>query len=250
MINIIKSFLTNQIVINWIAPIITGLMVVVIPAFVIRFFQLRKDKRKVDDANQRYLNSIRPYIIQKINIDKRFISDIRKVIIKESCIKEKYIYTEIELRNKLILDITEDNYINEVDKKELFDFTYEIFKGFSEEQISNREESKNKVKSFMILDKYIIIFILSLVICTIIQMTSEEGADLNKNMTFGLSYIASFFSLCITLLSYLNVSLKSRVSSESSLKEKFLNLFFETVEIKEELVQKNIKNKNGNNGRK
>lgn len=250
MINIIKNFLTNQIVINWIAPIITGLMVVVIPAFVIRVFQLRKDKRKVDDANQRYLNSIRPYIIQKINIDKRFISDVRSVIIKESCIKEKYIYTEIELRNKLILDITEDKYINEVDKKELFDFTYDIFKGFSEEQINKRETSKNKVKSFMIIDKYIIILIISLIICTIIQMTSEEGADLNKNMTFGLSYIAAFFSLCITLLSYLNISLKSKVSSEYSFKEKLFNLFFERVEVKEELEERNNKRKTVNNNKK
>lgn len=243
MINIIKNFLTNQIVVNWIAPIITGLIVVAIPTFLIRVFQLRKDKRKVDDANQRYLNSIRPYIIQKIHIDKRFISDVRRVIVKESCIKEKYIYTEIELRDKLILDITEDNYINEMDKKELFDFTYDVFKEFSEEQVSNKDVSKNKVKSFMIIDKYIIVLIISLVICTIIQMTSEEGADLNKNMTFGLSYIVAFFSLCITLMSYLNISFKSKVSSETSFKEKFLNLFFEEVEEKDELKQNKNKTK-------
>lgn len=244
MIDIIKTFLTNQIVINWIAPIITGLMVVAIPAFLIRIFQSRKDKRKVDDANKRYLNSIRPYIIQKINIDKRFISDVRKVIIKESYIREKYIYTEIELRNKLILDITEDNYINEVDKKELFDFTYDAFKGFSEEQTNSKEVSKNKAKAFMIIDKYIIVLIVSLIICTIIQMTSKDGADLNENMTFGISYIAAFFSLCITLLSYLNISSKSRVSRESSFKEKILNLFFEEVEVKEEVNQINKKRKN------
>ena len=117
MINIIKNFLTNQIIVNWVAPIITGLIVVVIPTILIRLFQMKKDKRKVDDANQRYLNSIRPYIIQKITIDRKFISDIRRVVIKESCIKEKYIYTEVELRNKLILDITEDSYISEIDKK-------------------------------------------------------------------------------------------------------------------------------------
>ena len=36
MINIIKNFLTNQIIVNWVAPIITGLIVVVIPTILIR----------------------------------------------------------------------------------------------------------------------------------------------------------------------------------------------------------------------
>lgn len=240
MIDIIKSFLTNQIVINWIAPIITGLIVVAIPAFLIRVFQLRKDKRKVEDANQRYLNSIRPYIIQKLNIDKRLISDVRKVIIKESCIKEKYIYTEIELRDKLILDITEDNYINEKDKKDLSDFTYEVFSEFNTAQNTGKEilESKTKTKSFMFIDKYVIILIISLIICTIIQMNNRDGLDLNNNMTFGLSYITAFFSLCIVLLSYFNKSFKSRVSNET-FKEKFINLFFEEIEIKDKQKQKN-----------
>ena len=233
MINIIKNFLTNQIIVNWVAPIITGLIVVAIPTILIRLFQTRKDKRKVDDANQRYLNSIRPYIIQKITIDRNFISDIRRVVIKESCIKEKYIYTEVELRNKLILDITEDSYISEIDKKELIDFAYEVFTGFNTKEFNETEISKNKTKNVVLFDKHIVVLIVSLIICTIIQITSEEDANLNENMTFGLSYIIAFFSFIITLLSYFNISFKSRVSSELNFKEKLMNLFFEEVEVKE-----------------
>ena len=206
MINIIKNFLTNQIIVNWVAPIITGLIVVVIPTILIRLFQMKKDKRKVDDANQRYLNSIRPYIIQKITIDRKFISDIRRVVIKESCIKEKYIYTEVELRNKLILDITEDSYISEIDKKELIDFTYEVFTGFNMKEINEAEIYKNRKKTVVLFDRNTIVLIVSLFICTIIQITSGEDANLNENMTFALSYIVAFFSLIIALVSYFNIS--------------------------------------------
>lgn len=241
MINIIKNFLTNQIIINWVAPIITGLIVVVIPTILIRLFQMKKDKRKVDDANQRYLNSIRPYIIQKITIDRKFISDIRRVVIKESCIKEKYIYTEVELRNKLILDITEDSYISEIDKKELIDFTYEVFTGFNMKEINEAEIYKNRKKTVVLFDRNTIVLIVSLFICTIIQITSGEDANLNENMTFALSYIVAFFSLIIALVSYFNISFKSRVSSDLNFKEKLFNLFFEEVEIKEK--SKNNKKK-------
>ena len=241
MINIIKNFLTNQIIVNWVAPIITGLIVVVIPTILIRLFQMKKDKRKVDDANQRYLNSIRPYIIQKITIDRKFISDIRRVVIKESCIKEKYIYTEVELRNKLILDITEDSYISEIDKKELIDFTYEVFTGFNMKEINETEISKNRKKTVVLFDRNTIVLIVSLFICTIIQITSGEDANLNENMTFALSYIVAFFSLIIALVSCFNISFKSRVSSDLNFKEKLFNLFFEEVEIKEK--SKNNKKK-------
>ena len=241
MINIIKNFLTNQIIVNWVAPIITGLIVVVIPTILIRLFQMKKDKRKVDDANQRYLNSIRPYIIQKITIDRKFISDIRRVVIKESCIKEKYIYTEVELRNKLILDITEDSYISEIDKKELIDFTYEVFTGFNMKEINEAEIYKNRKKTVVLFDRNTIVLIVSLFICTIIQISSGEDANLNENMTFALSYIVAFFSLIIALVSYFNISFKSRVSSDLNFKEKLFNLFFEEVEIKEK--SKNNKKK-------
>lgn len=80
IINIFKSFLSNQFVINWVAPIITGLIVVAIPTAIIRIFRIRKDEKKVQDANERYVNLIRPYIIQKIKIDSRLITDIRGLL--------------------------------------------------------------------------------------------------------------------------------------------------------------------------
>ena len=132
-------------------------------------------------------------------------------------------------------------YISEIDKKELIDFTYEVFTGFNIKEINEVEISKNRKKAVVLFDRNTIVLIASLFICTIIQITSEEDANLNENMTFSLSYIVAFFSLIISLLSYFNISFKSRVSSDLNFKEKLFNLFFEEVEIKEK--SKNNKKK-------
>ena len=124
------ELLKNDIVINWIAPIITGLIVVAIPAFIVKILRLRKDEKIVKEANQRYLDVIMPFIIQKIGISSVYITDIRNVIIYESGLKDKFVLSELSLRNKLVMDISESKYIDENNKKELIDFTYEVFKNF------------------------------------------------------------------------------------------------------------------------
>ncbi|MEG0266329.1 MAG: hypothetical protein RR659_01630, partial [Bacilli bacterium] len=45
---IINNFLTNQIILNWIVPIITGLIVFIIPAIIIKIFQVKKDRKKLN----------------------------------------------------------------------------------------------------------------------------------------------------------------------------------------------------------
>ncbi|MEG0408863.1 MAG: hypothetical protein RR623_08325 [Bacilli bacterium] len=48
MKEIINNFLTNQIILNWIVPIITGLIVFIIPAIIIKIFQVKKDRKKLN----------------------------------------------------------------------------------------------------------------------------------------------------------------------------------------------------------
>ena len=146
--NVIKPILINEIVVNWIAPIITGILVIAIPAIVLKFFRLRKDTKKINNVNDRFINSVRPYIIEKIKISSNLIIDIRRAIIMDSNIKERFVLSEIDLRNKLIMDINESKYIDEVNKKELIDFTYEIFKDFEKENelIDNKEISVRERK--------------------------------------------------------------------------------------------------------
>lgn len=239
--NIFEPFLTNEIIVNWLAPIITGLIVLALPTIIIKIFQIKKDEKKISNANQRYLDSIRLYIIQKIKVDRNYIHNIRQVIIKESNIKEKYIYTEVEVRNKLILDITEDNYINEFDKKELIDFAYEVFKGFNENKDTNIEKVKNKKSQIFSVNKYIVLLVLSLIICTINQVISKSyNIELDENLTFSLSTITALVSIFAILLTFYDNLLSSRVSTNSSLKKKLFNLFFEEVEVDD---KKRISNK-------
>ena len=48
---VLEPILTNQIVINWIAPIITGLIVVLIPAIVTRSVKKRNLAKNIQDIN-------------------------------------------------------------------------------------------------------------------------------------------------------------------------------------------------------
>ena len=95
---ILKPILTNQIIVDWIAPIITGLIVLLIPAIITRGIKNRNLLKNIKDINNKIINTIRPFIIQRIEINAHFISDLRKAIIKENGIKEKYIFNEIEIR--------------------------------------------------------------------------------------------------------------------------------------------------------
>ena len=93
---VLKPFLTNELVITWVSPVITGLIVVAIPAGIIwllKTLQIKKDEKKIEEANQRFINSIRPYIIKNIKILPKFITDTRTVVVKESGVKDKFIYS-------------------------------------------------------------------------------------------------------------------------------------------------------------
>ena len=110
--NVIKPILINEIVVNWIASIITGILVIAIPTTVLKFFRFRKDIEKINNINDRFINSIRPYIIEKIKISSNLIIDIRRTIILDSDIKERFALSKIDLRNKLIMNINESKYID------------------------------------------------------------------------------------------------------------------------------------------
>ena len=227
MIEVIKDFLTNPIVVNWIAPIITGLIVLAIPTIFINFLRIRKDSKKVYEVNRRYLDAIRPYIIQKISINDKFITDIRNGIIKESNIKDKYVYTPIELKNKLILDITESNYINETNKKELLDFTYNAFKNFDVEHKNDLKQEVQK-SAHLTINKLLIIFILSFISCIIIWIFNGEKTDLTNSISYELSFVVSFISFIILIMEYFTNNFKSHVSNKN-LTDKIKYFFFESV---------------------
>lgn len=214
--NVIKPILINEIVVNWIAPIITGILVIAIPAIVLKFFRLRKDTKKINNVNDRFINSVRPYIIEKIKISSNLIIDIRRAIIMDSNIKERFVLSEIDLRNKLIMDINESKYIDEVNKKELIDFTYEIFKDFEKEnelidnkEISVRERKVNILNNFV--KNPIILFFVSQIMIILTSFFDKSGVKPEDNYAVLLPLILGIFSLFSFLLDYIFKMLRSDI---------------------------------------
>lgn len=241
MIDLFKTFLTNKIIVDWVAPIITGLIVFAITTFIIKFFQIRKDKKKVNDANRRYLDSVRPYIIQKIEISSKLISDLRKVVVNESELKNKFVYSELQLRNKMIMDITESKYIDEVNKYELIDFTYATFKDFEKSDDDSIVVKNNPIKKFKLNNN--IIFIVSLIILTIVSLFDKDGSKNMDNPAALLSTIVCLFYILIFLSNIVFKLFKSEVSESKSYDyySEYYEILKQIWELKEEKNKKTQK---------
>ena len=69
----VKMFLMNNIVIVWVAPIVTA----VVATLLIRLFSIRKKGKEIKFANKKYADAIRPYFIQNVEIDEDIIYGIK-----------------------------------------------------------------------------------------------------------------------------------------------------------------------------
>lgn len=250
--NVIKPILINEIVVNWIAPIITGILVIVIPATVLKFFRFRKDIKKINNVNDRFINSIRPYIIEKIKISSNLITDIRRAIIMDSDIKERFVLSEIDLRNKLIMDINESKYIDEVNKKELIDFTYEIFKDFEKrnglidnKEINVKERKVNTLNSFV--KNPIILVLISQIMIVLTLFFDKSGIKPEDNFAILLPLILGIFSLFSFLLDFIFKILRSDVSESKKIYSDYEKIIYKLMlnkKMKERQEKKNNDNSN------
>lgn len=197
---VIKPILTNQIVVDWIAPIITGLIVVAIPAILAKFFRNKSFQKSINLVNSKIIDTIRPFIIQRIEITPDFISGVRVAIIKENSIKEKYIYTEIEIRNKILLDISETRFLAEKEKQELIEFTNKIFGKFSKtlsKTKANDEELEEQKLKWIQKITYLICFVASLVTMLIAYIIKPVGENLEDNVVIILTLITAIVSMAL-----------------------------------------------------
>lgn len=250
--NVIKPILINEIVVNWIAPIITGILVILIPATVLKFFRFRKDIKKINNVNDRFINSIRPYIIEKIKISSNLITDIRRAIIMDSDIKERFVLSEIDLRNKLIMDINESKYIDEVNKKELIDFTYEIFKDFEKrnglidnKEINIKERKVNTLNSFV--KNPIILVLISQIMIVLTLFFDKSGVKPEDNFAILLPLILGIFSLFSFLLDFIFKILRSDVSESKKIYSDYEKIIYKLMlnkKMKERQEKKNNDNSN------
>ena len=215
------ELLKNEIVVNWIAPIITGLIVVIIPTIFIKVLKLKKDEKIINQANQRFLDSILPFVIQMIDIQTSFISDVRSVIVEESRLKDKYVYSELELRNKLIVDITESEYIDEKRKKELIDFTYSLFGNIKSINKESKEEINNDKKKKPIFFSSIffmsmILFLISQLMIVLITVFDKSGVKMEDNILLFLPMMLGAISLMVLFLSFIIKLLDSNITRKNN----------------------------------
>lgn len=251
-INIIKPILLNEIVINWIAPIITGLLVIAIPTAIIKFFRLRKDIKKINNVNKRFIDSIRPYIIEKIEISSQLITDIRKAIIMDSDIKERFVISELDLRNKLIMDINESKYIDEINKKELIDFTYNTFQSFVNEgnELEKLKNNENEIKTkykVSLLKTPIILIIVSQIMIIVTLYFDKSSVKFEDNFALFFPVVLGMISIINFTIDLVSKYFKSGISENKKLYNNYENMVYtlilNTMFNKNEKKEKENKNK-------
>ena len=187
----IKAFLTNNIVIAWIAPIFTA----IIATIIIKVFSIRKKNKEIKAANQKYADAIRPYVIQKIEINEQIIHGIRNAISMEFSVPEKYIYTDGDLRDMLMYDITATRFMTEQGKVELIQNIVNMFK-FEEEKTESYYTVKKINKKGIFFACFI--GILGLVVTVALYLSDPEEAQNPHSIIpfiMILSTLISLFSL-------------------------------------------------------
>lgn len=189
---IINGFLTNEIVKVWIAPIVTGLLVVAIPVFITRFFRTKARLKNISEVNEKIISAIRPYIIQQISIKPELITDIRTSIVQESQLRDKEIYNEKEIRNKLLVDISETRFLKENEKQNLIEFTYKTFEKFNQNTVDTECE-KERNNKFKVLNS--ILLIVSLVVMLIGYIFSPEELPLEENIVVIIAMISTMVGI-------------------------------------------------------
>ncbi len=184
--NIILPFLENEIVVNWIAPIITSLIVLAIPVIISKMVRNYNNVKNVNETNKKIISAIRPFIIQQIDINLQSIVNIREAILKESKLKDREIYSIEDIQNKLLLDIAETRYLKEQEKQNLMNFTYKVFS--SNVKLKESIDENVKIKNKMKRKKILTIELVTLLIAGTIGMIIENNdTNYKENPLFIIS---------------------------------------------------------------
>lgn len=243
----VVSFLTNNLIVIWIAPIVTGLIL----AIILKVFSINKSKKEIKRANLEYKNAILPYVLQKINIGESVLHAIRDAISKETGIPKKHLYSDHELMNMLIYDITKTRFSTEEGKKELIDHICNMF-SFDKDRDEDIEKGKEKHSNNLMAKLSAGIGVFGIV-CTLIIYFYDPQATQDTYGTaavlFSLLLIISVISFSVTFLSmpivsdYYEKGLIGIISeAEISLIQSLLTIIFGRRRYKEEKVEENSDN--------
>jgi len=234
------ELLKNEIIVNWIAPIITGLIITGASSLIVKIFKDKRDEKIINTANERFVRTILPFIIQKIECEGTYISDVRSVIVKESRLKDKYVCQEIELRNKLIMDISESKYINEENKKELIAFTYKIFKRYEKKEENKIKEEKPLKKNYnMITITLIMLIVIAEAMIIIINILDTGTLRPEENILYIIPLLLGIVSIMSGLIIIVLNSSESKL--ENIKKNNYESIYYNYINQK---IRNNLRNKN------
>lgn len=144
----------NTIITTWIAPIVTGVIVVVVTTGIGKIVSIwwknRTFLKNRDRGNEKYIDNILPYMIQKIDVDVDFIISVKNAISIQFNLQEKYLYTNEQLKNQIILSISDSKFMTELHKSELIQHVQSTFKNIGNDiekvEVLKKEERRTSKK--------------------------------------------------------------------------------------------------------
>lgn len=148
----INSLITNNIMVAWVAPIVTTLIATLL-LFIISIVVKRKKSisviKTITVANKRLMDSIRPFFIQRIKLNKDILLNIISSIAREYDLEIDVMLSTNEIKENIILDVSETRFLKDTDKMELIDFIDAVFKEYKVPETNNMERY-NKMQEFLL----------------------------------------------------------------------------------------------------
>jgi hypothetical protein len=145
VLSIFADFLRNDIMINWIVPIIGTIIVLIAIKLFMDRYRSKTIISIINIANNRFIDAIRPFFIQEIEINMKLVHNIRNAIKREYCAEDNMLYTIEQLEEQIILDISETKYLTEERKKELIHNVYDKFDALKNEVVEQHPEEQTEL---------------------------------------------------------------------------------------------------------
>lgn len=217
----ILNFLNNTIIINWIAPIVSTIVAAIIVKL---FLERQKSKTLIsinNIANKKLIDSIRPFLIQEIEIDSNIIEDIRKAIMREYNLESNMLYSTSQLKQQIVLDVAETRYLTEDKKYELINFIYKMFYIEEVESITALEEGDiltiKKEKARLYVNSIgLAISLATLIIATIVPILFKIKIGLINNVVIN-DTIITVVPIAMTVFAVFIAFLENRLTSKKNI---------------------------------
>lgn len=186
MLEAISGFIKSDLVINWIAPLVGSCIVMIAIKLIMDRYKSKTIIGIINIANNRFIDAIRPFFIQEIEVNMKLVNNIRNAIKREYCADDNMLYTIEQLEEQIILDISETKYLTEERKKELIHNVYEKFddlkseapKQYNEEQTELIRSEIGRLKSSN--SRLLILFMIAIMMTIILLINYIYTLDFSN----------------------------------------------------------------------